>query len=221
MRTLVLLVLVACSSTPASLPLPSSVLDSVVDGTVDSQATRHVVMAVGDSLTLGAPELVGGYRAPLQQMLPELMFVGRNESVGRHEGYSGYTIARIRMTVLPIVDTLQPDTILLMAGTNDITTNTDVAGILADYAALAEEFKAHTSVQRVIVSNVPFRAGALKDETIAYNAGLPAAFAHASPGITLVDTCSTVMFPADFGDSTHPNAAGYLKIAGGWRDPAK
>lgn len=223
------LVLTGCSDNMTSEPniepdAGMSIPDTATSATAtsatidpDALTAAVIVMAVGDSLTLGAPGLDGGYRAPLNVAMPRLSFVGRNFSNGYHEGYSGKTIDEIRTLVMPIIDTYKPQVILLMAGTNDITTNTDVAAITADYVSLAQEFKSHASVQRVVVGNVPWRAGTLRDETIAYNAGLAAAFASAGSGIDEHDMCSEIAFPADFADSTHPNDAGYAKEAAAWQ----
>jgi lysophospholipase L1-like esterase len=225
MKVLSLIVLAACGQPTASAPdgavshdaLDAPALDALaLDALTLDTVPAHRVLAVGDSLTLGAPELVGGYRAPLAALDPSLIFVGRQDSHGLHEGYSGQRVAQIRALVLPTLDTLAPRTVLLMAGANDITIGTPNDVILADLRQLAEEFKAHAGVERVIVGTIPFRAGTLRDATIAFNAALPGAFVGASLGIEVVDVSSSLVFPTDFGDSTHPNAAGYAKMAGQW-----
>lgn len=195
-----LTMLLALTGCPTAAPVPSG--------------TR--VVAVGDSLTIGAPGYIGGYRAPLSRMLPDLVFVGRSENVGAHEGHNGKRIVQISALVMPAIDELNPDVVLLMAGTNDLTTNTDIRAVLEDYVQFSEELRAHGPV--VVVANVPFRAGERRDITAAYNAGLADAFVNASDGISIHDICGDLIFPEDFGDSTHPNAVGYAKMADRWSD---
>ncbi len=172
-------------------------------------------MAVGDSLTQGATELVGGYRLPLFGLNPGLILVGRNYSSGFHEGYGGYTINQISATVLPIVDTFAPSLILLMAGTNDIALGQDAASTLVEYMQLANDFKAKASVAYVIMSTIPYLFTHIAEQT-AYNAALLATIPPA--GIIITDASGTLTYPADFNGS-HPNLAGYAKMAIGW-DPS-
>ena len=217
--TICLLTIASCGQ-PGGSTVDGAAVDAATIGDVadrpDAQQAARVVLCVGDSLTLGAPELIGGYRAPLASLMPDLVFVGRQDSHGLHEGYSGQRIAQIRALVFPALPALSPGIVLLMAGTNDITIGTPTDAILADLLQLAEDFNAFPGVDRVIVGTVPFRAGVLRDQTTAFNAALPGAFANASAGIEVAEISGDLVFPGDFGDSTHPNAAGYAKMANRW-----
>lgn len=98
------------------------------------------ILPLGDSITKGSPEKPGGYRGFLEQSLRaadiSFEFVGTQElnSSGmrypRHEGHSGARIDELRLgrvselsNCVPIGQTireLQPDCVLLLAGTNDL-----------------------------------------------------------------------------------------------------
>jgi lysophospholipase L1-like esterase len=98
------------------------------------------ILPLGDSLTEGTADLVGGYRGPLQAKLLEadyeFDFVGSRtgNSAGladpEHEGYPGFRIEWLRTgrkgvdsVSMPLAVTLkrfQPDVILLLAGTNNL-----------------------------------------------------------------------------------------------------
>ncbi len=213
MKKLLLVLALASCASPTSSMSSADATTVNTDAVKDSGGTR-TVLAVGDSITLGAPGSIGGYRAALNARRPDLVFVGSLDNVGRHEGHNGKRIDQIRLLVLPVIDDFHPDIVLLLAGTNDLTLSSDVPQILAEYAAFAEELREHAAV--VLVANLPFRAGEHRDDTILFNAGLIDAFATASPGISVHDVCGALVFPDDFADGAHPNDGGYGKMTDGW-----
>lgn len=99
------------------------------------QPTQLRVVALGDSITAGgftshgAWKVGPGYRWDLAQMSnwigSNLQFVGTLKdgpwpATQAHEGHSGKRVEEIRDLVRGKIAALQPDVILLLAGTNDI-----------------------------------------------------------------------------------------------------
>lgn len=185
-------------------------------------------MPVGDSITMGS-DLRGGYRRPLNDSAPNLVMlgslcvIGPDYTVGQHEGTPGATIDGVRAIALPQADVYLPAIVLLMAGTNDILTNTGTADqIIANYVLLAQQFLAKASVTKVIVGSIAPRPSDSPDfaKTVAFNAGLSAAFAGLGPSIVYYNVCGGLTFsdPDQMEpDGIHPNTLGYATtIAPAW-----
>ena len=172
-------------------------------------ASIHATMSVGDSLTLGAPSNLGGFRAPIFKANPGIKFVGRQFSVGYNEGYSGYRIDQIAAVVLPIKDDFSPDAILFIAGGNDILQGQSAAATLTELFQFADDLMAKASIDNVLIGTIPFL---ITNPTVQadYNAGILAATPAA--GITCHDISSTLIYPTDFADALHPNQIGYQKM---------
>ena len=86
------------------------------------------ILALGDSLTLGAQGQGGGYRTPLGEALKgdgagafDAGFVGGLYWHGDHSGYSGHTLSGILYAVRSAgtMELTAPTHVLLMGGTND------------------------------------------------------------------------------------------------------
>ena len=174
-------------------------------------ASIHSTVCVGDSITQGA--LLGGYRPPLFKADPGLKMIGRNYLVGFHEGYGGYRIDEIAAVVLPYLPSISPDTVLLLAGTNNIFQGQSAATAFALYEQFAIDLKAVSGVNHVLVATIPNVATAPAVRT-AYNALVMAWSPPA--GITVHDISSTLIYPTDYTDGLHPNQIGYQKRAIEW-----
>lgn len=177
--------------------------------------TRAPAMAIGDSMTVGANDLVGGYRVPLQALAPDIQFVGRLDSFGPHEGVGGNTIAQITARVTgSVIDVFKPSVILLLAGHNDLSIPHSASVAAADYCTLATMYANRACAPLVLVSNLPPNAN---QSTADFNAALPGAFAGAPANVRLVNITSTMTLADDIGgDGVHPNASGYSKMAIAW-----
>lgn len=177
----------------------------------------HFVCAIGDSITYGVTGdgfgNVGGYRAFLQTAMPDLVFIGRLNSYGKHESYSGKKIAEIKALVEPALDALAPDTILLIAGANDVGTGEAPASIAARLATFASSLRAHPSVHHVIVGTGPDMLGPWRTASVAFNDAIAAALA---PDVEFWDT-GGALTRNDMGDPYHPNQTGYAKMAAKWK----
>lgn len=187
-------------------------------------STDIVAIAVGDSLTVGVGDenSIGGYRARLRALAARLRLVGSENTGGyeRHEGFSGDTIAAMRTRCLSKIAMQGASTILLTAGTNDVSAGRDPAVILTDLLSFAEALKAVSGIAHVLVSKIPPRAvgDANKAPTESVNNGMAAAFAGASSGIVVVDACSQISNPGPgkYSDTVHFNASGYGDNATYW-----
>ena len=186
-------------------------------------------MALGDSITEGYP-LVEGYRGLLgarlaaaglpaefggtqRQRLP-----GATELV--HEGHGRYRIDQVRAGVPAWMAAAQPDTVLLMVGTNDFLGNFDPANGPARLEALLDTIAVARPTAAVLVSSIPPIAAAwcaCQAGVDAYNRAvrrLVEERAVAGYPVSFVDMSAVGL--ADLADGVHPGETGYAKIADAW-----
>jgi len=187
----------------------------------------------------------GSYRAALFHALVEsgvpasaFLFVGSQSSgpdsvpaeQRAHEGHAGWTVSQLT-GISFLWAPLQPDAVLIHAGTNDAGGAHSVATFEADMAALINETLTAVSPPpaRVLVATIiASAAGAQLEATIeSYNAALPGVVARFPPSVVrLVDMhagTAGLCRPGGGGagdccplDGTHPTQAGYLLMAGVW-----
>ena len=229
------------------------------------------ILPLGDSITFGCgsdaapPDWFacctassGGYRAPLWAALNStvtnatIQFVG-TESSGpewvpvdqrAHEGHPGWTISQIG-GLKPKWVALEPDIVLLKAGTNDVGQGHTNSSILADYTALLASLRSTLPNARLFVTSILNLPDNVHPEfrwaINALNAALPALVAAAggtfvdingatgmcfSPGSPLVNLCAVcngpcggynhASCPPNGYSYCHPTAAGYDLMAGVW-----
>ena len=133
------------------------------------------IMPLGDSITTGNDSsnlTPGGYRTTLFNLLSgtgyDFGFVGSMTGNpgpipdNDHEGRSGFTIEQLRQTVGPSVVANQPDIILLLAGTNDVTvslkidpTLLTVEGIAGRLDSLLSDLYTYRPTATVFVGTIP------------------------------------------------------------------
>jgi lysophospholipase L1-like esterase len=199
-------------------------------------------MPLGDSITAGYHVGKGGYRNILRDALihrgMRVDFIGRStdKSDGipdpEHEGYSGHTIGQIAAKADVALQELNPDIILLFAGTNDIRVNGDNDNpndplYWRTAPARFEELLAVVWQRRpdavVLVGTLmPLAETFASREPAAqeFNANLVKIVAAAQARgkrIRLVDFRRSVS-AEDLSDGAHPNAAGYEKMAALWAE---
>jgi lysophospholipase L1-like esterase len=188
------------------------------------------ILPLGDSITYGVG-YSGGYRVELfREALAagkSLTFVGsqRNgpETIDEvrfprhHEGHGGYRIDQL----MPLVPWLAldgtPHIVLLMAGTNDIGQDHDLA---TAPERLGELVDALTEVAPdaliVVAKTTPLKIGV--DQVLRYNdalEGVIEARAAQEKHVQLVDMFAG--FPdSELADNVHPGARGYERMAGIW-----
>ena len=190
------------------------------------------ILPLGDSITDGVPVL-GGYRAPLYQLLTnagfKVDFVGtlsNNSSLGlpdpNHEGHSGYRIDQIDAGFMGWINAVaDPDIILLLIGTNDYGYGQDTAHATNRLDHLISRIAATRPNAKLVVANLLLRT----DNAVTYtairttfNPFVPALVAkHAALGqsVYFLDL-NAALKASDLADSLHPNTTGYRKMATNW-----
>ena len=197
------------------------------------------IMPLGDSLTYGAGSY-GGYRLPLMNSLlangDTFSYVGpwnaNSESgfgavSGNHAGFGGSSVPDLTYgadktgggTAAGWTATYQPDTILLMAGTNAVAYGDDIR---TDMETLLDSIYAAKPDVKIVFSYIPKTAefGGRTD----YNARVNAVYKDiydkrkaAGQNIWLVDNFTAIDQNTDFiADGIHLDASGYDKVAAGF-----
>ncbi|WNR45988.1 GDSL-type esterase/lipase family protein [Paenibacillus roseipurpureus] len=208
-----------------------------------ADTTPLKIMPLGDSLTEGYGNFVGGYRVDLYTKLINaginFDFVG-SASGGpstlpdkNHQGMVGWRIDELiskpdwGTTIEGWLNTYQPDMVLLQAGTNDVNQNYDYATCWSRLNDLIDRIIANRPNAYIVVSTIPNDGYfAYNDRAAVYNAGIPdIVYKKASQGkkIYLVDNFNAgTIYPDDFGygdgwqDQVHFNWNGYAKHANNW-----
>ncbi len=191
------------------------------------------ILPFGDSITDGY-NVPGGYRIPLFSTAhaagKHLTFVGSLvngpttvDGVAfprNHEGHSGWTISQITDLVpSPALNTM-PHIVLLMIGTNDMYGSSSgvPAAVQRLDALLGKLVSAAPNALIVVAQITPLGDSGREALVRSYNAGLPAIVnARAAQGQHVVLVDQHTSFPtSDLADGTHPNSAGYARMAGVW-----
>ncbi|WP_233636001.1 GDSL-type esterase/lipase family protein [Hymenobacter setariae] len=184
------------------------------------------VMPLGASITQGLRSSDGnGYRANLYKGLDDLTsgsldFVGRKQdgtaSDPDNEGYVGARIDQIAAKGDCALPAYKPNLVTIIAGTNDMAQNFQVAGAGARLGKLIDEVLRYSPRATVLVEKIPPNTidDAINRRITAYNNSLPVIIqAHSNAGqyVLLLDPA---LGPADVGpDHIHPTDDGYAKIA--------
>jgi Ca2+-binding RTX toxin-like protein len=202
-------------------------------------SNQQKIMPLGDSITGGEHAVAptpGAYRIQLWKDFAadglKVDFVGSQfngpTSLGdkNHEGHGGWTIDQITGLVSGgLINTYQPDTVLLMIGTNDTRTSS-LSEMYADLSNLIEQITARSPNTNLLVSSIAPTDPAIVGQTRAnktkdFNLLIPdlisdkvtqgrkVAFVNAGGSLTLNDLVS---------DGRHPNAQGYNKLGNAWYD---
>lgn len=156
-------------------------------------------------------------------------FVGRKKdgSMGDpdNEGYPGARIDQVADVANCAVPFFKPNLVTLLAGTNDVQQDFDLAGAPERVGQLVDHVLALSPRATVLVSTIPPNTDATKPEldarTSAFNAALgPVINARVDAGehVVLVDPGLT---PEEVGpDHIHPTDAGYAEIAAAFLEGA-
>ncbi|WP_438021106.1 SGNH/GDSL hydrolase family protein [Sorangium sp. So ce315] len=190
------------------------------------------ILPIGDSITDGVGVTGGGgYRIELFKKAraagQKITFVGSLVNgptmvdgaafPRNHEGHSGWRINQIAGLVPTPAFDADPHIVLLMAGTNDVIQNDNLATAPQRLGALLDKvFVAAPDALVVVARLIPvtFSDAAV----VTYNNALgPIVEARASAGKHVVLVDMHTGFPAsELPDGVHPNAAGFARMANVW-----
>lgn len=209
------------------------------------------IMPLGDSITRGTNDInfpngdiPGGYRRELGVRLAnagmDFDFVGAksdNAAAGMdpdHNGYNGFRTDEILSSLPGLLET-DPDTVLLMAGTNDLLQAVPIATAIENLENLIWEITGDDPGRRLYVATIlPITqdwngqsAAALNANANLYNDEVRALVAdHASQGrkVHLADMNARIVLtgsnPSENffqpGDGVHPGQAGYDQLGTLW-----
>ncbi|MBD2460859.1 hypothetical protein H6G89_07360 [Oscillatoria sp. FACHB-1407] len=197
-------------------------------------ATQTRIMPLGDSITAGqhtVNPVPGAYRIQLWQNFVadnlDIDFVGSQSNGGSslgdrdHQGHPGWTVTQIRDLVnTGILNTYQPNVVLLMIGTND-TGSASGSTILSRVSGLIDRIATLAPSAMVVVSTIaPIQKSSTRDQRAKdFNNRLPGLvsqkvaegknvyFANAGGSLSMSDLTT---------DGLHPSAAGYNKLGNAW-----
>ncbi len=188
------------------------------------------VLPLGDSITDGF-NVAGGYRIELFRRArgagKRMTFVGSLVNgpttvdgvtfPRNHEGHSGSTIDQIAGLVPSPATSSSPNVVLLMAGTNDMYGTGSGASQRLD-ALLGKLVSAAPNALIVVAQLTPLGDSSRESLVRTFNAALPAIVnARRAQGQHVVLVDMHTGFPtSELADGTHPNSAGYARMAGVW-----
>ncbi|KAF7339011.1 Acetyl xylan esterase [Mycena venus] len=195
-------------------------------------------LPAGDSITFGFQSSTGnGYRYNLQQvimsppwdggLLPRqsadtvVDFIGSVDSGTMpdpdNEGHSGAEIAAIGGFLMPDLSQ-NPNVIFLLAGTNDINNDDDIANAPARLMAVVDNITSTLPNATLLVGTIPLNGDPTKEQwsdTFNYNI-IQMLLRRASDGARVMPVPMESLGPEDMADSLHPNDQGYAKMADAW-----
>lgn len=186
------------------------------------------VMPLGDSITEGT-QVPGGYRIGLWQRLATnrytVDFVGTqfngSSTLGDHdhEGHPGWRIDQIDANITGWLNTLNPRTVLLHIGTNDILQNFNVSGAPSRLSTLIDHITTAKPAADVFVAQIIPLSNASQDAAVrTFNSAIPGIVqskVNAGKHVHLVNMYAALT-TADLTDGVHPTAGGYDKMAATW-----
>ncbi len=149
-------------------------------------------------------------------------FVGRKqdgtEPDPNDEGYPGYRIDQVAGVASCAVPYYQPNLVMLLAGTNDVQQNFDLADAPTRLGNLIDQILAASPKATVLVSDIPPNTDTsqpqLETDTIAYNNAVQAVVAQRAGAGEHVIFSPAMLNPDEVGpDHIHPTDAGYDEIA--------
>ncbi|KAI0012547.1 carbohydrate esterase family 3 protein [Xylariaceae sp. FL0662B] len=188
------------------------------------------IMPLGASITFGEASSDGnGYRSDLRTALVqggnEVNMVGTQANGtmkdNQSEGWPGFVVDEVRVKADISVPQSKPNLVLINAGTNDCLQNIDIAGASARVQSLLDVVYGASPRAAVVLSTLLVNgdpdAQARTQDFNAQLRTLTAMLQLAGKPITLVDMQSSAGPTLDdLVDGTHPDDAGYQKMANLW-----
>ena len=188
------------------------------------------ILPLGDSITWGEGSHDGnGYRLILSTLIQsngnDMEFIGSvksgNMTNNEHEGHSGSQIDSVGLAGAPTYSQA-PNIILLMAGTTDIVSHTDIDGAPDRMATLIEEITSACPDAAVLVGTlIPILDPQINMKTIGFNSammGIVWDFTEQGKKVGLVDMGRVGIDRINATDGVHPTDDGYPLMAAAWYD---
>ncbi|MDJ0732512.1 MAG: GDSL-type esterase/lipase family protein [Nostocaceae cyanobacterium] len=191
--------------------------------------TPLTIMPLGDSITEGyLASDYGGYRDDLWSLLTNngynIDFVGnRSRGSGNfdkdHAGVTGERIDQVANRVNGLLNTYQPDVVLLMIGTNDILQNNNLDDAPNRLSNLIDQITNLSPNTHLFVASIPPDKNPARNQLVQqYNSFIPSIVNSkwvAGKNVTFVDIFSQMNI-YDLEDDVHPTPTGNNKIAQSW-----
>ena len=182
------------------------------------------IMPLGDSITHGY-SIDGGYRTKLFSLLPGVNFLGTQVSGPQnlddkdHEGHLGWTINEISSQIFNWFMVFDPDTVLLLIGTNDLLQNYQVDSAPSRLNNLLSTIRDVSPTAHIFVGTLPPLGTESQNQLVnTFNQQLASVISArqvTDPYLHLVDINGSLT-QQDLTDGIHPNLAGYEKMATTW-----
>ncbi|KAJ3779995.1 SGNH hydrolase-type esterase domain-containing protein [Lentinula aff. detonsa] len=191
-----------------------------------SSAWNATFLPLGDSITYGYLSTDGnGYREDLLELITaggnSVDYIGSIQAGTMadnwNDGYIGCTIDQIASSGIPALK-MVPQVVLLMAGTNDINYQEDLANAPTRLMNLVDEIFSYSPNAAVIVSDIPL----IVDDTLeplveTYNSGIQVLLQERiSEGQHVVHVTLSDLTSSEMADDLHPNDEGYQVLAQAW-----
>ncbi len=183
-----------------------------------------LIMPIGDSLTHGY-SVDGAYRTKLYELIPGIDFLGTQSSGPSsladhdHEGHPGFRIDEIQSQIQNWLTQYQPDSILLLIGTNDILQSFQLDSAPNRLGNVVDSIVALAPTAKVYVGTIPPIANETQNQKAqSYNQSITTLInqkKQTNPNLSIVDIYGSVT-TADMPDGVHPNQVGYDKMAQAW-----
>ncbi|KAK1831289.1 family 3 putative carbohydrate esterase [Podospora conica] len=193
------------------------------------------IMPLGASITYGQASTTGcGYRCPLRSQLlssgnTPVNFVGSRQHGPAAtpdldvEGWPGFRIDQVHAKASSIVARTRPNLVLINAGTNDAVQNRNVTSAGDRMAALIDDVLTWSPRATVVLSTLLVNRNPATERNVRrineQLAAVAAAMQAAGRRVWLVDMhdgAEGAPVLGDLADDTHPNDAGYAKMANVW-----
>jgi len=208
-------------------------LAAAAGGPVAARAEALKVMALGDSLTVGAGSSQGaGYRAVFWTRMRDAgvevdMVGGKADGPdtfdNRHQGYANIPLHQLSASVHERLRTYQPDVVLLLTGSDEAHADGfSPHAFAANLGVLIDRvFTAKRDVKLLISTLPPARFGRNQGTKRALNELLRRTVRdHAERGqaVSLVDSFTALDPARDVADADRPNDTGYERIGEAFAD---
>lgn len=236
--------------TPSTEPDPAPPAEPSTFQPCPRDGSACAILPLGDSITFGEGSSGGGYRVELfrhaVQASQRITFIGTANPngppdvdgqtfPGAHQGHQGFVIngggfsptASLSLVLDAALPVLDPHIVLLMAGTNDINGNNNLAGAPARLVGLLDQIAGSEPEALVVVAQLtPTRDAVLNARIETFNAAIAeelGALSVAGRHVAVVDMYTPFVQTPNYQnvllfDRLHPNDAGYAVMADIWYD---